>query len=342
MGQPPLATRRRLSRVRRAEGGVRFVYYLLPRIAIAAITLLGVSLLIFVAMRFVPGGFADMVLGPLGTPEQKAIVRARYGLDQPIAVQYVRWLSLALTGDFGMSLVTHASIAAEIGRRAPTTLQLAAMSGIMALGIGVPLGIASALTGARRRARIAGRLVGALGAGVPDFVLGTVLVFVFTAWSLGLTVGGFEPLLVDPWANLRAMILPAVTLGVFGVALVLRTTRDAVLNVMTEAHITAAVARGETTREIVRHHVLRNAALPVVTVFVVYVGYFVGGAVIAERLFSIPGVGHYLLQAINTRDYGVVQAATLLAATVFIGLNTLADVLYAILDPRIGTRRGSG
>ncbi len=324
-----------------SRGRMRFVYYLLPRVAIAAFTLLGVSILIFVAMRFVPGGFEDMVLGPLGTPEQKALVRARYGLDQPMSVQYVRWLGQALAGDFGMSLVTHASVAAEIGRRAPTTLQLAAMSGIMALGIGIPLGVASALTGARRRARVTGRIVGSLGASVPDFVLGTVLVFVFTVWSLGLTVGGFEPLFVDPLANLRAMILPALTLGVFGIALVLRTTRDAVLNVMTDAHITAAVARGETTWEIVRHHVLRNAAVPVVTVFVIYIGYFVGSAVIAERLFSIPGVGHYLLQAINNRDYGVVQAATLLAAAVFVGLNTFADVLYAILDPRIGTRRGA-
>jgi len=320
---------------------MRFLYYLLPRIAIAAVTLVGVSALVFAVMRFVPGGFEDMVLGPLATPEQKAIMRARYGLDQPMVVQYVKWLGQALVGDFGLSLVTHASVAAEIGRRAPTTLQLAAMSGIMAIGIGVPLGIASALTGARRGARVAGRLVGALGASVPDFVLGTALVFVFTVWALGLKVGGFEPLFEDPVANLRAMILPAVTLGVFGVALVLRTTRDAVLNVMTEPYITAAVARGETTREIVYHHVLRNAAVPVVTVFVIYIGYFVGGAVIVERLFSIPGVGHYLLQAIYTRDYSVVQGATLLAAAVFVGLNTLSDVLYVILDPRIGTRRGA-
>jgi peptide/nickel transport system permease protein len=320
---------------------MRLLRYLVPRLVVALVTLLGVSVLVFLSLRLVPGSYADIVLGPFATPEARAAIAARYGLDQPAPEQYLRWLGALAEGDFGISMVTQKSVIAEILRRAPTTLQLASMALAMALAVGFPLGVAAgAGRGATGLRGAAGRLVGALGASVPDFVLGSVFIFVFSVWSLGLKVGGYVPFAEDPVMNLRTMVLPSVTLGTFGVALVLRTTRDAVLRVMTEGHITAAVARGETPWRIVRAHVLRNAAIPVVTVAATYFGYLLGGAVIVEVLFSIPGVGFYIYSGLENRDYAIVQAGVLIAATLFIAINMLADVAYAALDPRIGTGRG--
>ena len=318
---------------------MRIARYVIPRLLVAFVTLLGVSVLIFGVMRFIPGGFEDMVLGPFATEEARVRIRAKFGLDQSVAVQYVRWLGAAVHGDFGISLVTQRSVAAEILRRAPTTLQLALMATIMAVTVGLSMGILAGLTNAGRFQRALGRLIGALGASVPDFVLGSAFIFIFSVWSLGLTVGGFVPFDEDPITNLRAMALPAITLGVFGVALILRTSRDAVLNVMTEPHITAAAGRGETIPTIVRRHVLRNASVPILTVTATYMGYLLGGAVIVEVLFSVPGVGLYVFNALGNRDYAIVQAGVLMAATIFIVINMLADVFYAILDPRIGSAR---
>jgi peptide/nickel transport system permease protein len=166
-----------------------------------------------------------------------------------------------------------------------------------------------------------------------------VLVYVFSRWSLGPTVGGYVPFSQDPGASLAATILPGASLGIFGVALLVRTTRDAVQRVLTEGHILTAIAQGRTRWHIVRHHVLRNAAIPVLTVGATYVGYLLGGALVVEILFSVPGIGLYVYNALANRDYAVVQAGVLLAAAVFIAVNTLADFGYALLDPRIGVRR---
>jgi len=318
---------------------VRLIVFLVPRLVIAAITMFGVALLVFVALRLLPGGYAEVLLGPFATPEARAIIGAKYGLDQPIAVQFVKWLGALLQGDFGVSMVNRRPVIEEFVRRAPVTAELATLTLALALAIGLPLGVSSALAASHGRRGRLGRLVGALGASVPEFVLGSALIFVFSSWSLGLKVGGFVPLAQDPWANLRSVVLPTASLSVFGIALILRTTRDAVLRVLTEGHILAAVARGETPWRIVRHHVLRNAAIPVVTVTATYFGFLLGGAVIAEILFSIPGVGYYIYSSLEGRDYAVVQAGVLLASFAFVSLNMLADVAYALIDPRIGATR---
>ncbi len=312
---------------------MRLLVFLLPRLASALLTLLGVSLLVFVALRLIPGGYAEILLGPFATAEMREIIAARYGLDESMPVQFVRWLWALLHGDFGVSVVDRKPVIAELLRRAPTTAEISLLTLGLALAVGLPLGVWSGL--AQRRAGF-GRLVGALGASVPEFVLGSALIFVFSRWQLGLQVGGFVPFSQDPWANLKSVLLPTVSLSLFGMALVLRTTRDAVLRVLTEGHILAAVGRGETPWRIVRHHVLRNAAIPVVTVTATYFGFLLGGAVIAEVLFSVPGVGYYLYSALEGRDYAVVQAGVLLAAVVFVALNMLADLAYALIDPRIG------
>jgi peptide/nickel transport system permease protein len=319
---------------------MRILLYFLPKFAVAAITLLGVSALVFLSLRLIPGGYADVLLGPFVTPEARAMIAARYGLDQPLALQYLSWLGALMQGDLGISMVTRGPVLDEFLRRAPVTLELALIAMVFALAAGLPLGILAGVVGPDHKGGLIARLIGALGASVPEFVLGSLLIFVFSVWSLWFKVGGYVGPLEDPVGNLRTMLLPAFTLSIFGIALVLRTTRDAVLRVMTEGYITTALARGETPRDIVRLHVLRNAAIPVVTVAITYFGFLLGGAVVVEVLFSIPGIGFYIYSGLENRDYAIVQAGVLLAAAVFVTINMLADILYALIDPRIGSGRG--
>jgi len=316
---------------------MRLVLYFLPRAGAALITLLGVSVLVFLSLRMIPGGYADILLGPFVTPEAREAISQRYGLDQPLVAQYGRWLASLLQGDFGVSMVTQKPVIHEFIRRAPVTLELALLALGFALAVGLPLGVASGVRRGGRKGFDAARVVGAIGASVPDFVVGSVLIFIFSVWSLWFRVGGYVPFSEDPVGNLQTMLLPALTLALFGTALVLRTTRDAVLRVMTEGYITAAVARGERPRDIIRLHILRNAAIPVVTVVTTYFGFLLGGAVVVEVLFSIPGFGLYTFNGLLNRDYAIVQAGVLVAATVFVLINMTADFLYAVIDPRVGS-----
>ena len=318
---------------------MRLVVQIAARVGTALLTMFGVSLILFVAMRLLPGGFEMIILGPIQTEEARALITQRFGLDRSLPEQFLAWLGAVLGGDFGISMITQTSIADEIMRRSEATLQLAAMAAATALGVGLPLGIAAGLADSSRVVRTGGRLAGALGASTPDFVLGVALVYVFSVWSLGLTIGGYVPFFEDPLANLRAMVLPAFTLSVFGIALILRTTRESVLTVMTEGYITSAVARGDRPGSIVRRHVLRNASLPVLTVATIYLSLLLGGAVIVEILFTVPGVGLYTWNALLNRDYGVTQSAVLLFSGVIVTCNMLVDIAYALLDPRIRGRR---
>ena len=316
---------------------MRIALFLTGRLLLTALTLLGVSVLVFVAMRFIPGGFEDLILGPVAPEEARTIVRARFGLDQPVPMQYLRWLAAALTGDFGTSMITHQPVLDEIIRRAAVTLELALLALGLAIAAGLPLGLAAAT--ASGWARSVARAISAFGLGVPDFVVGAVLVYIFSQFQLGLSVGGFVPFDTDWAANLRVMALPAITLGLFGIALVARTTESGVREALTQPHVTAAVSRGMPPGRIVAHHVLRNAAIPVVTAGAAYFGYLLGGTIVVEQLFSIPGLGQYVITAMGNRDYAIVQAGVLLGAAFFVLLSLLADFAYALLDPRVGSTR---
>ncbi|WP_067179525.1 ABC transporter permease [Microtetraspora niveoalba] len=309
------------------------------RVVSAAVTLLGISLLIFVAVRLMPGGYEDVILGPLAGPEQRAAVAARFGLDQPVFVQFFLWLGALVRGDLGISMVTQAPIVDELALRLPLTTLLAAMSLTVTLLVGVPLGVLTAVRGGGGRGGAAGRLLSAIGISLPEFVLGSVVIYVFSRYALGLRIGGFATGASGSGAAFQALILPALVLSVFSVAATARTTRDAVLGVLVEPHIAAAIGRGESPWHIVRHHVLRNIGIPVLTLLGSVVAYLLGGAVIVESLFNISGLGSYMVSALGRRDFGVVQATVLFTAAAFVVVSLLTELASGLLDPRVATTR---
>jgi peptide/nickel transport system permease protein len=305
------------------------------RILTAVGTLLGMSAIVFAAMHAAPGGFEEVVLGPEATPQGRANLARQFGLEEPISTQYVKWLTALVHGDLGVSLTTSEPIATELARRAPVTLELTVIATMFSIAIGVPLGVVAALRTRWRRLAAVSRAAGALAMSTPEFVIGSVLVYVFTRYSLGLTIGDYVPLSEDPIANLRTMLLPGITLGIFTSALVMRTTRTAVLDVLAEPYITAAVARGESPLTVLRQHVMRNAGIPILTVVGTNLGYLLGGVVIVETLFSVPGFGSLMVSAIQMRDYGVVQAGVLIGAATFIAVNLAVDLMYGVVDRRV-------
>lgn len=291
------------------------------RIGSALITLVIVSLMIFSAIHALPGGYADVFLGAHPTPEAKARIEAQFGLDQPLPVQYVQWLGAAVKGDFGTSLVTQKPVSEEFAVRLPLTVTIAAIATALAIAVGLPIGLVGGLARSPV-ARGSARLFGSLAISVPDFVIGTVLLYVVSRYL--------------QWATVfSTTLLPAITLSVLGIGFISTSARNASAAAHEGPWVMAAIARGQSDRQVVRHHILKNAAIPVLTTIAIYFGYMLGGTAIVESTFTVPGVGRYLLQAVQLRDYPVVQAGALIAASLFILLNLLVDVLYASLDPRI-------
>jgi peptide/nickel transport system permease protein len=315
-----------LSRLIRFSGSV---------IAGAAVALLGAATLIFLAIHLVPGSYTQAVVPLDASPQARAAATHELGLDQPLPVQFAKWLGALVRGDLGDSLLTHASVRSEIVSHAPPTIELTLLATLFSVLVGVPLGAIAALRSDRRFAPVVTRTLSSMAIAVPAFVLGTAIAYLASLHVLGLDIGVYAPLSADAGANLNAVLFPSLVLGVFTVGLVARTTRDSVLGVLTQPFITAAAARGESRRQIVRRHVLRNSLIPIVTVVAVNVGYLLGGAVIIEQIFSIPGLGQYALLAIQHRDYPQVQGVVVIGTLVFILLNLLADLAYALIDPRI-------
>ena len=313
--------------------------YALARFASACLTLLGVAVLIFAAIHALPGSFEE-VLVPRATQELRDQIAARYGLDRPIIEQFGLWFGRVLQGDLGVSLITQEPVAREFARRLPVTAEIAGIATFISLVVGVPLGLLSGLASHRRSVPAASRLAGGLAMSIPDFVVGAVLLYFFSRYSLWLTVNEWVPLSEDPVGNLRAVLLPAFSVSLLGIGLIMATTRHATISVLGQDFIMAAVARGKSPATIVRQHVLRNVGIAVITIVAIYSGILLGGTIIVEMLFTLPGVGRYLIFGVLNRDYTIVQAGVLLAAVFFIVLNMLADILYAVFDPRLaGSRR---
>ncbi|HVU12608.1 MAG TPA: ABC transporter permease [Phototrophicaceae bacterium] len=312
--------------------------YLTQR-AIAFIpTLIGVSILIFAAIRLVPGNAIEAQLGTeagMLTTEQRASLEAYYGLDKPAVVQYFTWVGGLLHGDLGLSMRFGQPVLDVVVSHFPVTLQLAIMALVIALLIGVPLGILSA-THRNTIIDLFGRLFALFGLAMPNFLLATLIIYVLSVYFHYLpNSGNYVDLWVDPGLNLQQMIFPAITLGFAFSASVMRTTRSAMLEVLGQDYMRTARAKGLRERIVINRHALRNALIPVVTITGVELGYLLGGTVIVEQIFSLPGIGRIVFNAISQRDYALVQGVALFVALNFVIVNLMVDVIYTAIDPRI-------
>lgn len=300
--------------------------YILRRLAQSALTLLGVSVLVFVILRVLPGDPAKMLL-PEGAP-QSAVeeLNRQLGLREPLLLQYGLFIRSVVRGDFGQSFQYRAPAFQVVIERLPATVQLTAMAMALTVLFGVSIGIAAAV---RRGTRYdyAGTIVAVLGQSLPNFWLGIMLILLFGVALRWLPTSGFEG-----W---RYLILPGVTLAAFPTALVARLTRSSMLEILNRDFIRTGRAKGLDERAVVLRHALRNAAIPVLTVLGVQIGTLLGGAVITESVFAWPGMGKLIVDAIFFRDFPVVQTVLILSATVFVLINLAVDLLYTILDPRI-------
>jgi peptide/nickel transport system permease protein len=299
---------------------------LAQRLGSAAVTLFLVSLIIFAALHALPGGYADVFLGSHPTPEAKARIEEQFGLNAPLPAQYLSWLAAAVRGDFGVSLVTQKPVAEEFALRLPVTGGIALLATVLAVVIGLPAGILGGLAGPAGQSTA--RLAGSLAISVPDFVIGMILLFVVSRYGAS-SRGWFAD------AGLSAIFLPALSLSALGAGFVMTSARHATIGIRRGPWVMAAIARGLPMPVIALRHVVKNAAIPVVTVISIYFGYMLGGTAIVETTFTAPGIGHYVLQAVSLRDYPVIQAAALIAAAAFVVCNLAADLLYMALDPRV-------
>ena len=304
------------------------------RLLVAVPTLLLVSVFVFGLQKLLPGDPVLTMAGEERDPKVLEFLRAKYHLDEPWVVQYARWLGDAVQGDLGQSLRTDQPVRALIAQKLPVTLELSVLSMALALLIGIPAGIVSAV---RRGTAVdlGANLVALSGLSIPHFWLGVLLILVFSVHLGWFPASGFVPLREGLGANLATLALPTVVLGAGLAAALMRHTRGAMLSVLRADYIRTARAKGLLPRAVVLRHAFRNALVPIVTVATLLFGELLGGAVLTEQVFSIPGFGKMVVDAVFTRDYAVVQGVVLCVAIGFILLNLLADVLYLVLSPRL-------
>lgn len=310
--------------------------YILKRLFLTIPVMLGVSMLIFAMVRLIPGNIVDLLIGPevyVG-PEYRAELMTKFGLDQPLYVQYWRWLSQVLQGNLGDSLRTQQPIMQTILQKLPLTIELALLSMICSAVVAIPLGVISAVN---RNSIIdfVVRLVAMIGLSLPNFWLASMLLLVTSVvfkWSPKLGNVGFFS---DPINNLSQLAMPIFALSLTLMAIVMRMTRSSMLEVLRQDYMQTARAKGLMPRVIMVRHALKNALIPVITVMGVQLGGLLGGVVVIEQIFGLPGIGWLLLQGIYQRDYPMIQGTVLLIAVIFVMVNLLVDLLYAALDPRI-------
>jgi peptide/nickel transport system permease protein len=302
------------------------------RLLLTVPVLLAMSIFVFLMLRLVPGDPVRTMLGFRATPENIATVRTALGLDHPLLQQYLDWLGGVLRGDLGSDFVSGAPLTELLAERLPVTLELTVLSLALAILIGVPLGVMVSAGG--RWARRTTSAWVTLAISIPDFWLGIMLVLLFTGLLGILPPSGYVPFFKDPGDNLRHMVLPVLTLAMGEAAYILRTTRGAMLGVLGSPFITFHRAKGLRERTILFRHALRNAALPIVTVIGIQFGVLLGGAIVIESLFALPGIGRLVVTGINQRNYPVVQAGVLVMALLFIVVNLATDLLYGWLNPR--------
>ena len=298
------------------------------------LTLFGISVLIFVLLRVVPGNIADILFDAAGmiNPAEKAQLEKDLGLDRPIAVQYVRWIGGLLHGDLGYSYVSEKPALAEIAPRIPITAKLAGLALAFSVLFGVPLGVISAVRQNTLLDYVL-RVISLSGLSMPAFWLGLLILMACVSWFGTLPIYTAPPKTL--WDELLLYSIPAAAVGFRSSALVMRLTRSSMLEVLRQDYIRTARAKGASRRSVNYHHALRNAILPVVTVIGIEAAFLMGGLIVTETVFNIPGVARFLVEAIRWRDYPIVQNLVMFIAAVAVVINFVVDLLYAVLDPRI-------
>lgn len=311
--------------------------YILKRLLLAIPTLLLASLIIFMLIHMAPGGPVRVMLGPMQDPALVEKLRHQLGLDLPLYQQYLRWIGKALEGDLGISVTIQrgAPVTELLAQRYTTTLELAFLSMVIALLIAIPTGIISALRQNRVSDHIS-RIVAMLGVSVPNFFLGIILilivgVYLHRPWG----TGGFVALDESLEENLLRMLLPAIALGTAYSAIVMRMLRSSMLDVMSQDYVRTAKAMGIGWGSIIRRDIVKNALIPVITVIGNSVGYLLGGSIVTETIFRMPGVGRLIITGVFRRDFPVIQGIVLSIVIIRIGINLVVDILYSVIDPRI-------
>ncbi len=310
--------------------------YLVNRLLAMIVSLFGVTILVFLMIRLIPGTIVEMMMGTeaLTTGETIATLRSYFGLDQPVYVQYYHWISRVLVGDLGNSWRMAMPVTQFILSRLSVTLELAAIAILVATLIGVPAGIVSALKQNSVTDNLA-RVAALIGLSVPVFWQGTMFILILSlALQWAPPINWMSPT-QDLKANLETMLLPGFCLGTASAAVIMRMTRSCMLDVLRQEYVRTARAKGLTEYVVLARHSLKNALIPVVTVIGLQVGYLLGGTVVVEEVFGLPGLGRLVLWAIYQRDYPTVQGTVLFIAVMFMLVNLIVDVLYAYLDPRI-------
>ena len=312
--------------------------YLIRRVLYIIPIMLGASILIFALIRIAPGDISVLILEGAGKgtaqSDQVQKLRQELGLDKPIHQQYIDWLGHIVRLDLGRSFWTNRPIIEEIKNKYPISMQMAIIAVLLSLIIAIPIGVLSAIYQDTWIDYVF-RIVTVAGLAVPNFWMGILIILALVAWFQYTPPLGFVPFWVDPWKNFQQMVWPAVALGYRLSAIVSRVTRSQMLEVLRQDYIRTARAKGIKDRVVVYRHALKNALLPVVTITGVQLGALLGGTVITETVFNIPGMGRQLIEAINFRDYPMVEAIVLISALTFALLNLLVDVMYVWLDPRV-------
>jgi peptide/nickel transport system permease protein len=293
-----------------------------------------VAVFIFLLLHLSPGDPAAIIVGDNATPAQIDAVRKQLGLDDPLAVQFVRWLGGVLRGDLGISIFSHEPVNKLIGQRIEPTVSLAATTILLAVAIAVSFGVLAAWKATTWIDR-AVMMLSVVGFSVPVFVVGYLLIYLFSIKLGWLPVQGYAPIAEGfvPW--IRHLILPSIALGLAYVALIARITRTTMLDVLSEDYIRTARAKGVSTGPMLMKHALKNAGVPIVTVIGIGVALLIGGVVITETVFNIPGVGRLVVDAISQRDYPIIQGVTLIFSGVYVVVNLIVDLSYTLIDPRI-------
>ena len=313
--------------------------FLIQRGLISLVTLFLITVIVFAGVRLIPGDPARVMAGTEADAAGLEEIRQKYGLRDPVPVQYLKWAGRALRGDLGESIRTKEPVLRLIRQKLPITLQLALYSLVIALLIAIPAGVLAAV----RRNTVWDYLasgVSLCGVSIPNFWLGIMLILLLSVRLQWLPASGFVSPFEDLWGNTQRLLMPAFVLGAALAAVLMRQTRNSMIEVLSTDYIRTAYAKGLRTGLVVFRHAIRNGLIPVITIFGLQLGALIGGAVVTEQIFVVPGFGRLILEGVFTRDYPIVQGVVLITASAYVLVNLLVDVSYSLLNPRIRIRGG--